>query len=345
MIDTEEEIEDESEDIDVPAFEGGDWSIQTIWNDVLSLADERETKPRQHIWASEVGKNHFERWLKMKGVKPDLQFPKRILRKFAAGDFYERLMGYILVVSGILKEDNTRYEIPATEKTLMVSCKPDFIAGGIPDWSKVQKDLEENPMWHFFPKLKLIAEKLVAQLVEKYPDGLSDLVYEIKSVNSQLFWSKKDYLLEAYPHHVMQLHTEMKASKLPEGRLLYVSKDDLTILEFPLMYDNPEREKLWQDDVEKMSHYILNDITPPKPDEIVFDKRKSISFQHKKLKYKVKGCYTYNWEIERSMYFPTITEGKFESVKDWMNSLKPALKEKNDALKEEYKVANNLVEK
>lgn len=330
---------------DVPAFSGGDWSIQTIWNDMLSLADERETKPREHIWASEIGKNYYERYLKMTGVKPDLQYPKRVLRVFAAGDFYERLMGYILVTAGILKHDNKRYEIPATEKTLMVSVKPDFIAGGIPDWEKVKKDLEENPMWMFFPKLKLIAEKLIEQLIEKFPNGLSDLVYEIKSVNSQLFWSKKDYLQEAYPHHAMQLHTEMKATDLPEGRLLYVSKDDLTILEFPLFQNHEEREKLWQKDVEEMTNFIRNKIVPPKPEDVVFDKRKSISFQCKKLKYKIKGCYTHNWEIERSMYFPTITEKKFESTDEWLNSLKPIIKEKNDQLKEEYKIANNLVEK
>lgn len=348
MIESEEEdVLDESED--VPAFTGSDWSIQTIWNEVLSLADEREFKPREHIWASEIGKNFFERYLKMTGVKPDLEYPKRVLRVFCAGDFYERLMGYILVTAGILKHDNKRYEVPATETTLMVSVKPDFIAGGKPDWEKVRKDLEENPMWNFFPKLKLIAEKLVAQLNEKFPQGLSDLVYEIKSVNSQLFWSKKHYLQEAYPHHAMQLHTEMKATGLPEGRLLYVSKDDLTILEFPLYLLDEEREKLWLADVQQMTHYIKTRTSPPPPQEIVFDKRKKITFQHKKLKYIIQGCYTHNWEIERSMYFPTIMTalGK-EEVKDtkkWIESLKPDLKEMNDKLKEEYKVANNLVEK
>lgn len=343
MNDDEEIIEEDLNE-DVPAFqpEGEAWSIQGIWNEQLSLADERGYEPRQHIWASEIGKNHFERYLKMTGVKPDLQYPKRVLRVFAAGDFYERVIGYVLVTAGLLKADNKRFEIPATEDTLMVSVKPDFIAGGKPDWDKVRKDLEENPMWQFFPKLKLIAQKLVESLNAQYPNGLADLVYEIKTVNSQLFWAKKDYLREAYPHHAMQLHTEMKGTGLPEGRILYVSKDDLTVMEFSQVITE-EREQAWLDDVKLMTHYIKNGITPPKPDFIVFDKRKKIKFQANKLKYEIQGCFTHNWEVERSMYLPTITG--FDDPKEWIASLKEDIKAKNDALKAEFKTANGLNDK
>lgn len=313
------------------------WSVMDIWNYQLTFGrKERELKPRSRIWASEIGKSKYERYLKMSGIKPDIDFDERTLRKFAAGDFYERIIGFVLISSGLLKEDNEWHNIPEDADHLEVSVKPDFVAGGKPDWDNVRRELRMNPFFDSMPVLKRISEALVNQLSEKYPDGLEDLVYEIKSVNSQVFWAKKDYLEEAYPHHVMQLFTGMKATGLPKGRLLYISKDDLTTAEFNFDLNDKELNDKYENDVREMTKYIRSKTSPPKPKDIIFDPRKKIRFQYKKKKCVINGCYTDNWEIGWSNYFPTITG--LNNVETWKNSIKPEIKKRNDALKEEYKL-------
>jgi len=312
------------------------WSVQGIWNTQLTLQrKDKKLEPREHIWASEIGKNHYERYLKMTGVKMDFDYDERTLRVFAAGDFFERIIGYVLIVSGLLKYDNKWYEIPADTEHLRISVKPDFIAGGKPDWAKVKKELDSNPLFVLMPTIERIARALVDELSAKYPDGLKDLVYEIKSVNSMVFWAKKDYLSDAYPHHKMQLFTGMKATKLPEGRILYISKDDLTTAEFPLRLDDPKLNKLWEDDVMLMTKYIREKKEPPKPQEIIFDESKSVKFQMDKKSYKTKGMYVPNWEIGWSMYLPTITGCK--SKEEWEEKMDKMIKPMNDELKEKEK--------
>lgn len=334
------ELEEEDDVQLVPELRGK-WAIQGFWNTGLTFGrEERELKPRIHIWASEVGKDPYERYLKMTAVKPDFDFNVRVLRKFAVGDLLERLMGAVLIVSGVLKHDNERYEIPEDDEHLMVSVKPDFIAGGKVDWEKTKEQMDGNLLFEFMPSMKGIAQGMVDFLKEKYPDGLRDLLYEIKSVNSMLFWAKKDYLKDAYPHHVMQTYTGMKATGIKEGRILYISKDDYTVAEFPIHLDNPELAKLWDDDIKMMTKYIRDGVTPPKPENLVYDKRKKIRFQHKKVKYVINGAYTTNWQIEWSNYLPTITG--FKSADEWKASLKDELKSKNDDIKEKFKIKNSL---
>ena len=162
-----------------------------------------------------------------------------------------------------------------------------------------------------------------------------------KSVNSNLFWAKKDYLTEAYPHHLLQTYAEMKASGLPEGRILYISKDDLTTAEFGLFLNSPRLEELYEEDVRTMTKYIREGIEPPKPPDIIFDPRKKLRFQYQGKQWTIEGCYTENWQIERSMFISKITgiKGKTqkEVVEKWKSKIKGELKDKNDELKADFK--------
>ena len=319
----------------------GKWAIQGVWNRGLTFGrEERELKPRTHIWASEIGKDPYMRYLSMTAVKPDFDFNVRVLRKFAVGDLLERLMGAVLIIAGILKHDNERYEIPEDDEHLMVSVKPDFIAGGKIDWERSKTQMDNNMLFEFMPSMKGIAEGMMEFLQVKHPDGLKDLLYEIKSVNSMLFWAKKDYLTQAYPHHVMQTYTGMKATGIKEGRILYISKDDYTVAEIPIHLENPELEKLWDDDVRRMTKFIREGVPPPKPQSLIYDTRKKIRFQHKKVKHVINGAYTSNWQIEWSNYLPTITG--FKSADEWKASLKDELKAKNDDIKEKFKIIKGL---
>lgn len=318
------------------------WSVQGIWNEELTLGrGERVLEPRDHIWASELGKGYYERYLKMNAIAPDFDYDERVLRKFEAGNFFEKLIGFVLMSSGLLKFDNRWYQIPADDNHLAVSVKPDFIAGGKPDWNIVKQDLQTNLLFDLMPNLARISKKLVENLSEKYPDGLKDLVYEIKSVNSQVFWAKKDYLSEAYPHHQLQCFAEMKATGLPEGRILYISKDDLTVAEFSLRLDNLSLNERYEEDVIKMTEYIKKGIEPVKPESIVFDPQKKLRFQYLKQQQVIEGCYVENWEVAWSNYISHITgiEGRTQAevVAKWKNIIAKELKVRNDELKEKSK--------
>jgi len=318
------------------------WGLTQIWNNQLTFGrEERKLVKRERIWASEIGKNFYERYLKMNAIKPDFDFDERTLRVFEAGNFFERIVGFVLVSAGILIYDNKWYNIPEDKDHLEVSVKPDFIAGGKPDWERAKKQVSEELLFQIMPNLGRIAEQLVKELSEKYPEGLTERLLEIKSVNSQVFWAKKDYLAEAYPHHIMQCFTGMKATGIKEGGVFYISKDDLTTAEFIIRLDNENLNEIWEKDVRQMTKYIRDGVEPPKPENVVFDEKKKLRFQYLKEKQVIKGCYTKNWEIGWSNYITKITGTKGKDQKDvaekWERSLKDELSEKNGELKKKFK--------
>lgn len=70
-------------------------------------------------------------------------------------------------------------------------------------------------------------------------DNQATVPYEIKSKHSRAFW----YMLKegrAQRHHEIQLWWYLKLLNLPLGMIVYVSKDDLAIKEFPVQLDDPE---------------------------------------------------------------------------------------------------------
>lgn len=313
----------------------GEWSICGVWNDSL-VKEQKELKARTHIHAGEIGKSFYERWQKMQGVQYTEGFDDRTLRKFAAGNIFEDLIGFVLKRIGILVDSQGRVEIPESDKHLKVTGYLDYVAGGVSDW----KEARDRVASEGFPEaVEKIALNLIDYFEEKYPKGLEEIVYEIKSVNSQVFWAKKEYLEEAYPHHVMQLYTYLKGLNKPKGRILYISKDDMTLVEIPIVYPTPRLEKIWSDDVEQMTKYIRDGKEPPTPDWIVYDKRKKIRFQKNKKKYIINGCYVKNWEIDWSPYFSLITDLPKDK---WELECRRLCKVENDKIKEEYIKKHNI---
>lgn len=317
--------------------------LEQIWNEVL-VAVKRNFKmiPRQHIWATEIGRPYYDRYLKMLGTPPTRIIEERVLRKFAAGDIFEELVGQYLSKIGLIQSSQERIEIPADEKHLKVTGKIDYIAS-MPDWYQARKavdGLEQKNEYDETDITKQILHKLIDELNAKYPKGLPPTIFEIKTINSMVFWAKKHYLKEAYPHHVMQLYTYLKAKNLPEGRIVYLSKDDLTIKEMTVFCPDPILEEKWNTDVTEMSKYLREKTVPPMPDEIVFDPNGRKIFQKSNVKYKTEGVWKENWEVKFSSYFELITGTPNEE--EWINALKPEMKKRNDKLKEEYIKKHNL---
>lgn len=315
--------------------------LEDMWNEILvSTRKNRNIEPRTHIWATEIGKNFYERYLKMQGVKPTREIEERVLRKFAAGEIFEELIGQYLSKIGLVQSAQEHIVIPETDQHLKVSGKIDYVAG-MPNWDEATKAVVgENENIDDLDFSQQVLLKLITEMKEKYPNGLSDVIFEIKTINSMVFWAKKDYLNEAYPFHIMQIYTYLKYKNLPEGHIVYLSKDDLTIKEMVVRYPDEKLEKLWNDDVLAMTNYIRTETEPPKPASVIFDPRGHYAFQKNKVKYKCAGMWKENWEVKFSQYFDMVTG--FDTEEEWLNSLKPEISARNKELKEDYIKNNNL---
>lgn len=330
------------------------WNLEDVWNDAL-ITERRETKPRDYIYASEIGKNYWERYHKMMGVEPTNHYDARVLRKFAAGDLFEQVVGMILRKCGILISEQERVELSATDKHLRVSGRIDFHAGGISDWFEARKRIAGED----WPDAMLnICNKIIDKFEKEYPAGLDNKIVEVKSVNSMLFWAKKDYLLDAYPWHKFQLLTYLIVLG-KTGKIIYISKDDLTIKEFD--FDaSAELSEAYYKDLEEMTHYYKNKIVPPKPPSVIFDERKTYSFGAKRelekvgtpkqvfdlmksyvtnlvevtstYQVKLQGSHEVNWEYERSPYRDLLTGTSSEE--DWEEWHYMRLNEARDKNKE-----------
>src|SRR3954469_6411316 len=128
-----------------------DWKFSHVWNDSLLNFAERPMKPRDYIYASELGGPYIDRYLKMLGTKPTNPPNNRSLRKFQAGNIWEAVIGFVLVRAGILRKRQVRSEVELPG-CLRVSGRIDYIAGGVMDWAKAEKELDQiDPVLELFP--------------------------------------------------------------------------------------------------------------------------------------------------------------------------------------------------
>jgi hypothetical protein len=81
--------------------------------------------------------------------------------------------------------------------------------------------------------------------------GLADLVldyqkekkvYELKTKHSRAFWYMVEKGEGANRHHQYQLWLYLKLLKIKEGSIIYISKDDLTMAEFPVLLSDKKIE-------------------------------------------------------------------------------------------------------
>ena len=339
------------------------WSVQGVWNQFQNV-NPRPPRPYNFIRCSELGKDYWGRFMGMKGIEATNPFDNRVLRVFAAGDIFHDLVKNVFKSCGIFinsqddLDENGKEQfsiIQGNEHRLNVIGHYDIKVGGKPSEERIIKSVFNHSIDIAMELLKEIRGKnmsledlasafkfsdfivdrtrtIIKKLNDTYPNGLKEMLYDVKSINSQAFWGKRSYLGEAYPHHQLQLYAYLKANNISDGRVLYVSKDDLSVQEFSVIYPTERLEQLLEKDVSEMSHYYLNDIEPPKPKSIVFDERKTLSFTFEKKKYKMVGCHTMNWEVSRNAYFQILTGCK--TPDEWEDKHKVELKTLNDARKE-----------
>lgn len=319
--------------------EGELFGVAPIWNAVEEL-ERMETRPRDHINSSDIGGSFLDRWFKMKGTQPSNPYDARTLRVFAAGNTYEDLVVEVLSKAEVLIDTQGYVEIPKTEKTLLIKGYYDAKIGNVMDWEKQKaifkkrceledmilnqieeiykkENLNVPPHHYRFSKyIRWQGEKILNGLAKLYPNGLpKPIIVEVKSVNSNAFWSKKDYIGVGYPHHRLQLLSYLKGTGIEEGVLFYISKDDLTLEECIVRQGMQVIEDEWKTDVDKMSYHWLNQIKPEPEPDIIFNEEKGKA-----------GLWEVNWKPARSPYLTLITGLK---PAEWQKMAKELSKQKN----------------
>lgn len=259
------------------------WSVFEVWNQSLLVRAEREPQARDYIWASEIGGAMIDRFLKMSGVAPSNPPNIRSLRKFAAADIFEWLVGFVLRRAGILIDGQEKLSFQYSG-LLRVSGKLDFLAGGLPDWERAQTDIAQLGLP---PMLATASKAIVSHLASIYGDeSLKTLVLEIKSLGTFVF-DRYEALKQAAPHHRGQIFHYLKAKELSEGHIVYICRDDCRMLEVGI-FNPSDAEAAYRKDIETITAFINHNLMPPKEEEVLFD---DLTFKFRS-----------NWHIEYSPY-------------------------------------------
>lgn len=257
------------------------WSIGQIWNEALENRSEREITPRTHIWASEMGGSYIDRYLRMTGTKPTNPPNARSLRKFEAGNMMEWVVGMILKRAGIYKatQDHISHQYPGL---LEVTGRLDFLAGGEVDWEKARSEVFQLELPEFFSRA---TTQIIEYLSTNYPQGLENIVLEIKSCSS--FMYDRYEKVGAGDNHQLQAFHYLKGMNKPEAHIVYISKDDLRMLEFGLFNPSPVEDE-YKKDIQAMTEIINGGKEPQKEDLIVYDQKT--------------GRFSRNWKVAYSGY-------------------------------------------
>ena len=241
------------------------WSFADIWNKSLEAGKpDRPLAPRDHLWASELGKAPVDLYLKLKGEKPTNPPNRRAKRKFEAGNMMEWVVGSVLKRAGIFISTQ-EWMSHQYDELLKVTGNMDFKAGGKPNYEKAKRVLEFYDLPPFFARA---TEAIVEHFKEAYPSGLSEDYIEVKSCSGFMFdiYEKQG----ASKAHQMQLFHYLKSTNSPKGRLIYISKDDLRMLEFIVLNPSPVEDE-YKNAIARITGYIRADEQPPIEPLIAFD--------------------------------------------------------------------------
>jgi len=305
------------------------WSIQEFWNGSLILEKDRKTEPRDILYVGDIGAPFLDVYWKMLGIEPTNPFSDTIRRKMEAGNFIEAWIVWTFRKCGILKNWQGKVRLLDNPEYLPVYGRYDILAGHDGDWEKTKKEVYDffnkiQDLGFDFPYYEIVRKKtllLLEGLSQKYPNGLEDKIYEVKSLNSMAFWSKDEPISNPYEHHINQLTMyqlyNSDGLKNVLGSFLYVDRDTTFLSELPNIVKE-EKVKELHDWLRKMTFYYRTKTEPPKPELIIFDTRRQ--------------QWTFNWQIDRSPYRDKI----LGDVK--IEDLQKEIKNRNSNLKDKEKM-------
>ena len=258
------------------------WSFFQVWNQSLEQGKApRELKVRNNMWATEIGGAYVDRYLKMKAVTPTNPPNPRSMRKFEAGNMMEWLVGLVLKRAGILQENQTwlSYQYPGL---LEVTGKLDFFAGGQPNWLEANTAIQSLELPEFFNRA---TQAIIDHFSTAYPNGLEEVILEVKSCSAYMFEYYEKF--GASPSHILQVFHYLKAKNMSEAHIVYISKDDLRMLEFGVFNPSPV-EEVYRTDIERMTKILQSGKQPEKEPLVEFDA--------------IAGKFRTNWKVMYSNY-------------------------------------------
>lgn len=259
------------------------WSFFQIWNDSLETPEKRIYKPRDHMWAGELGGSFIDRYLKMTGIEPTNPPNARSLRKFEAGNLMEWVVKMVLKRAGILIGSGEWVEFQYPD-LIQTTGRLDHEAGGKIDWEKAKAEVKLLDLPEFFDRA---TTKIIEKLSEEYPEGMKQIILEVKSLSVFQF-EIRSKLRQAQTQHILQNFHYLKAKNYEEGHIVYICRDDLRMLEFGISNPSPTIEAIYKEDITKMTNFIKNKIEPEKEKEILFDEENA--------------KFNKNWRVEYSNY-------------------------------------------
>jgi hypothetical protein len=213
-----------------------DWNLAKVWNASLDVDRQREYEPRDYIWASELGGSYYDRYWKMKGRKPTTPPNQRAKRKFEAGNLSEWVVLQVLRRAELLQ--TTQQHITFDNGVMKVTGRCDFVAGGRAKLDDLS-DLPEG--------LSTISQAVLERLHEG--GDLDERILELKSCSGIMF---ERYISAPAKYHALQLfHYVHNLQK--SGRLVYLSRDDLRMVEWTIAPDSKEWQELYEQDISKMA--------------------------------------------------------------------------------------------
>lgn len=228
------------------------WSLSEIWNEAATKED-RPMKPRNYVYASEIGSPFYDRFLKMKAVEFTNPPTNRSRRKFLAGNIWEYTVKQILIAAGVYKSDEIKVDAVPYDDCLPVHGRLDFIAGGFIDGDEAFRKLAALALPDY---LFNVGKKMIEALEGQ---DLMKKIIELKSV-STFAMDKVDKMNAPIKQHTLQATHYEKNAKIPAD-VLYICKDDCRMAQYSV--DMAVSEPLYRADLEQMTYYIQKNKQPP----------------------------------------------------------------------------------
>lgn len=254
-------------------MENKKWSIQDIENEYLETRFSRQNF--SDMWrGSDMGACARKRIYHRKKILPTEELSDRIRRVLEIGNMYHwryqkllKKLGFLIKKEGEIINKEYNY---AGHFDALVGRKPapidekDFTFTTDEGEKKIH---QESYDW---------AVKKRKEVLKESPDGLPLLLYDFKTQHSRSF----DYIKnKPQEEHRLQLLSYLIFAReqypgIEEGRLMYISKDDSRIAEFPIKI-TPESEKQIKEELSYLNLCWKNNILPPQLDEIVVEPRRT----------------------------------------------------------------------
>lgn len=252
--------------------------LMKVWNDTIEKGEQKLEK-RERVYASELGWSMIDRFLKMNATPYTNPPNSRSYRKFMAWDIWEWIVQVVLVKAGI----NFRTQEKVTleyEWLLPISWRIDFIITGETDWEAAEERLKTEEMPEFM-------RKLATAILENYKGKVfKEKILEIKSVGSFVF-DNIESVDNPKTYHMNQGGAYALSTGI-DTDIIYVSRDDVRILQYSISGIIDEIEKDIIDDLTKITYYIKNNVQPEKEKMVVWNNDK--------------GKFEKNWKVEYSPY-------------------------------------------